>query len=154
VDAALEDKLPSTIGGVALTKFSAPLSSYVASADAGPDAALYAPWLVKFGKTPDDVDLAVALDIYQTVSFHAEAIQVPGVDAAALIAGFADVARKAGWPVDATSIGTKSVYVIVDPSADPTTGLGSAWVYAKADILYVIVSNDVALRLEAFIRLP
>ena len=154
VDAALEDKLPGIIGGVTLTKFSAPLSSYVGSPDAGPDAALYAPWLVKFGKTPDDVDMAVALDIYQTENFHAQAIEVPGQNAAALISGFTDAATKAKWPVDLTSIGSKSVTVIMDPSADPATGLGTAWVYAKADILYIIVSDDDALRLEAFIKLP
>ncbi len=66
--AALEDLLPSTIGGVELCKFSLTVSAYVASTT-GADNALYLPWLVKFGKTPADVNMAVATDLTQTENF-------------------------------------------------------------------------------------
>ncbi len=77
------------------------LSAYIASTSGGDDA-LYAPWLVKFGKIPDDVTMAVAVDLTGQENFIVHAIEVPGVADATLSSSFADVARKAGWPVEAT----------------------------------------------------
>ncbi|MGD0020249.1 MAG: hypothetical protein ABSD62_13440 [Candidatus Limnocylindrales bacterium] len=153
VNAALEDKLPGIIGGITLEKFSMPLSTYMASSTGG-DKILYTPWLVKFGKNADDIDLAVAADLTQTETFHAQAIEVPGVDATALSGGFADVARKNKWPVNAKQVGPKSVLEIVDPATDAAGGLGTAYVYATGDVLYVVVTDDPALLLEAMIKLP
>jgi hypothetical protein len=152
VNAALEDKLPGVIGGITLEKFSMPLSTYMASS-AGGDKILYTPWLVKFGMNPDQIDLAVAADLTQTENFFVHAIQVPGVDAAALTGGFAAVARKAGWPVTPKSIAATSVLEIVDPATDAAGGLGTAYIYAKGDIMYVIVTDDASLLLEALIDL-
>ncbi len=153
VNAALEDKLPGVIGGITLEKFSMPLSTYMASS-AGGDKILYTPWLVKFGMNPDQIDLAVAADLTQTENFFVQAIQVPGVDAAALTGGFAAVARKAGWPVTPKSIAATSVLEIVDPATDAAGGLGTAYIYAKGDIMYVIVTDDVSLLIEALSKLP
>ena len=153
VNAALEDGLPGIIGGIQLEKFSMPLSTYIASSKGG-DKVLYTPWLVKFGKSPDDIDLAVAADLTKTETFHVQAIEVPGVDAPTLSSGFADVARKGKWPVNVKQVGPKSVLEIVDPVTDAAGGLGTAYVYAKGDVLYIVVTDDPALLLEAMIKLP
>ncbi|HEY5487799.1 MAG TPA: hypothetical protein VIK06_09140, partial [Candidatus Limnocylindrales bacterium] len=77
VNAALEDELPSVVGEVTLTKWSMPVSSYIASVTGG-DSVLYPAWLVKFGKTPDEVDMALAQDLTGTQNANLRAIQVPG----------------------------------------------------------------------------
>ncbi|MGD0863617.1 MAG: hypothetical protein ABSA21_12840 [Candidatus Limnocylindrales bacterium] len=153
VNAALEDELPDIIGGIQLEKFSMPLSTYIASSNGG-DKVLYTPWLVKFGKTPDDVDLAVAVDLTQTENFFVEAIQVPGISQTALSDGFASVARGKGWPVAAKSVGPYSVTEIDDTATDAAGGLGTAYVFAKGDVLFIIVTDDPSLLLEALIKLP
>ena len=152
VDAALEDKLPGTIGGIQLEKFSMPLSTYMASSNGG-DRVLYTPWLVKFGKTPDQIDLAEANDLTQTENFFVQAIQVPGVDAASLTGGFASVARNEKWPVTPKSIAATSVLEIVDPATNAAGGLGTAYIYARGDIMYIIVTDDESLLVEALIDL-
>ena len=152
VNAALEDKLPGVIGGITLEKFSMPLSTYMASPTGG-DRVLYTPWLVKFGKTPDQIDLAEANDLTQTENFFVQAIQVPGAAAAALTGEFANVARKEKWPVTPKSIAATSVLEIVDPVTDAAGGLGTAYVYAKGDIMYIIVTDDESLLVEALIDL-
>jgi hypothetical protein len=153
VDAALEDKLPATIGGVQLAKFSQPLSTYVASLKGAGDSVLYAPWLVKFGKTPDDVNLAVAVDLTQTERFSLHAIRVPGVAAASLSAGFADVVRSKNWILNNTSIGYTNVLEIIDPLTEASGALGTAYVYARGDVLYIVVTDNSALLAEAIIKL-
>ena len=153
VNATLEDKLPGVIGGVQLEKSSMPLSTYLAS-DPGGDKILYTPWVVKMGKSTDDIDLAVAVDLTQTENFFVQAIQVPGVDAATLADGFANVARQNKWPVSSKTVGPKSVFEIIDPAAAAAGGLSTAYVYANADVLYVVVTDDQDLLLEALFKLP
>ena len=153
VDAALEDLLPDIIGGIPLEKFSEPLSTLVASTQGG-EKLLYAPWLVKFGKTPDDVDVAIAVDWTSRINFHANAIRVPGVTADTLSSGFADVATKAGWPVKKVNFALKSVLEITDPTAAAKSLLGVGYVYARDDVLYIVVTDDSALLLECMIKLP
>ena len=152
VNAALEDKLPGVIGGICLEKFSLPLSTYMASPIGG-DKVLYTPWLVKFGKSPDQIDLAEANDLTQTENFFVQAIQVPGVEAAVLTGELANVARKEKWPVTPKSIAATSVLEIVDPATDAAGGRGTAYVYAKGDIMYVIVTDNESLLIEALINL-
>jgi hypothetical protein len=119
----LEDKLPSTISGVALVKTSLVLSGYVTTPPLSGDKSLYAGWLVKFGKTTGDVDIAFAVSVSDQVAFQARAIQVPGVSAAKLSSGFADVARKAGWTVvtHTNYLPGKSILEITDPSMPAAT---------------------------------
>jgi len=152
VDAALEDLLPGTIGNIPLEKFSEPLSTLVANSQGG-EKLLYPAWLVPFAKTPDDVNVAIAVDFTNQENFHADAIQVPGASASALSAGFADVARKAGWPVTAGSVPTRSGLQITDPTA-PSGVLAVGYVYASGDVLYIIVTDDASLLVEALIKLP
>jgi hypothetical protein len=150
-DAVLEDKLPSTVNGVALVKTSLMLEGYIASPPAGGDKALYPPWLVKFGKIPSDVKIAVALSFAEQMTFQARAIEVPGVSAAALSSGFADVARKAGWTVvsHVNYLPGKSILDIIDP-ATSISGI----VYANGDVMYEIITDDQNLVNEALILLP
>ncbi len=156
IDTALEDLLPTQIGGVSMERFSLVLSAYIASSTGG-DRSLYAPWLVKFGKTPDDVNMAVSTDLTLSENFVVHAIKVPGVADAALSSGFGDVARNAGWPVtshtDLMSTG-KTVLEIIDPAAQAAGTLSAGYVYAKNGILYTVITDDSALLLEALIKLP
>jgi hypothetical protein len=157
VDAALEDKLPSVIGQVALTKWSMPVSSYIASVTGG-DSVLYPTWLVKFGRTPDEVDMALAEDLTGHENANLRAIQVPGADPAALVAGLSDVATKTGWPnKTVTSLPKTPVLQITDPSVDATKGPNTAYVYAKGDIVYFVIGNpalDLVGIVQALAALP
>lgn len=149
--AKLEDLLPTIIGGVCLQKLSFTVQAYMDSTTGG-DNALYPAWLVKFGKTPADVTMAIAVDFTGQETFNAHAIEVPGADAATLSSSFADVARKAGWPVVSLpnwgSTG-KTILAITNPA----DGL-VADVYAKGDILYTIITDDSSLLLQTLIHLP
>jgi hypothetical protein len=149
VDAGLEDLLPSTIGGVTLEKFSLVLSAYIESTTGG-DRALYAPWLLKFGKTTDDVNMAVSADLSQPaqVNFVVHAIEVPGAAAATLSSSFADAARAAGWSV-ATHVNYLAGLTLLEIT-DPVTG-SPGYVFARADVLYTIITDDQSLLNEAII---
>jgi hypothetical protein len=151
VNAALEDLLPDTIGGIALVQFSEPLSTLVANSQGG-EKNLYGPWLVKFGKTADDVDVAIGVDWTSQIDFHVLAIAVPGVAAATLSSTFGDTARSAGWPVTARTVALKPVLEITDPTAGSGV-LAVGYVYAKDGLLFVIVTDDANLLVEALLKL-
>jgi hypothetical protein len=154
VDAALEDQLPSVIGGVCLTKWSMPVSSYMASVTGG-DSVLYPAWLVKFGKTTDEVDMALAEDLSGHEICNLRAIQVPGADATALVAGLSEVATKAGWSnKTVTSLTKTPVLQIKDPTVDPTKTANTAFVYAKGDVVFFVISDDQLVVLQALAALP
>jgi hypothetical protein len=153
VDAALEDKLPDTIGGVQLEKLSWPLSTYIASLKGGGDSVLYTPWLVNFGKNADDIDMAVASDLTETENFTIQAIEMPGISAASLTSEFASVASKQGWPTSPMSVGPVSLTEIVDPATTAAGGLGTAYIWAQGDIMYVIVTDDLSLVVEALAKI-
>jgi hypothetical protein len=153
VDAALEAKLPDTIGGVQLEKLSYPLSSYLAPLKGGGDSVLYTPWLVQFGKNADDINMAVASDLTNTEQYTLQAIEVPGVGAAALTSGFVAVAQKQGWPVGPASIASVSVMEIVDPVTTGAGGHGTAYIYSQGDIMFVIVTDDISLVVETLAKL-
>ena len=150
IDAALEDKLPNNIGGVQLVKFSLPLSTYIASSSGG-DKTLLVPWLVKFGKTPDDVNIAIAADLTQVGGFFEQAIQVPGANAISLAGNLGDVARSKDWPTATRDIGGKTLLEVVDPAIQSAGGDGIAYFYASGDVLYIFVTSDDAQLLQAAI---
>jgi hypothetical protein len=157
VDGTLEDLLPSSIGNVTLVKFSLALSGYIASTPGAGEDALYTPWLVKFGKTPADVVIAVATDLTGQENFIGHAIRVPGVADSDLTSAFAEVAVKAGWPVtthtNLMSTG-KTVLEVIDPAARASGALFAGYVYAKNSVMYTIITDDSSLLLEALIKLP
>jgi hypothetical protein len=145
------------VGNVALSKFSVLLSAYVASTS-GSASALFAPWLLKFGKTTADVDIAIATDLRPTggINFVAFAVEVPGASAIALSQGYANVAGAAGWPVRSVSlVHDKATLEVIDPVAKAAgSTLFAGYVYAYNDVLYTITSDDANLVLEALIKLP
>jgi hypothetical protein len=158
-DAKLETLLPGTIRDIPLSKLSMPLSTYMASetcTSANPcgDKALYTPWLVDFGKTPDDATLAAATDLTNTETIAIEAFTVPGIDGAKLSSAFAAQARKAGWTVNPMLIATKSVQELIDPVRQ-NLGLPSVgYLYSQANVMYLILTDDPALLFESLIKLP
>jgi len=158
-DTQLETLLPGTIGGIALEKLSMPLSTYMASlacSASNPcgDKALYTPWMVGFGKTPDDATLAAATDLTNTETIAIEAFKVPGTDGTKLSSAFVAEAQKAGWPVSPKKVGDRYVQELIDPARQNLDLLSIGWVYAKSDVMYIIITDDPALRLEALIKLP
>jgi hypothetical protein len=157
VSPALEDQLPSTIESVAMVKFSLNLSAFMASPPPGGDKALYAAWLVKFGKIPSDVNIAISFLPSDSVDFNARAIGVPGASADNLTSTFADVARNAGWTVKSypNLMATgKNVLEIVDPAAAASGGVGAGYVYARSGVMYEIITTDQALLQDALIQMP
>ena len=158
-DAQLETLLPGTIGGIPLEKMSMPLSTHMASETCTAtvpcsDKALYTPWLVGFGKTPDDATLAAAMDLTNTEKIAIEAFKVPGIDGTKLSSAFVAEAQKAGWPVSPKKAGDRYVQELIDPARQNLDLLSTGWVYAKDDVMYIIITDDPALRLEALIKLP
>jgi hypothetical protein len=158
-DAQLEALLPGIIGGIDLEKLSMPLSTYMASETCTAttpcgDKALYTPWLVGFGKTPDDATLAAATDLTKTESVIIQAFKVPGIDGTKLSSAFVTEAQKAGWPVSPKKVGDRYVQEVIDPARQNLDLLSLGYVYAKGDVMYIIITDDPALRLEALIKLP
>jgi hypothetical protein len=152
VDRVLEAYLPCTIGGVDLERFSMTLANYIAS---GPrDAELYAPWLVAFGLTPAEVNMAVVADLTQQENFVVHAIKVPGVDDAKLASSFAEQAKKAGWPVTQKTVTGRQLLEMTDPAAKAAGSLSVGYVFASNHILYTIITDDPSLLVEALIKLP
>jgi hypothetical protein len=140
-----------------MVKLSLILSAFIASPPAGGDKTLYATWLVKFGKTPADVDLAIAYSASDTMDFNARAIAVPGATAASLASGFADVAKNAGWTVKSypnLMQSGKTVLEIIDPTATAGPTGGAGYVYTRDGVLYEIITNSQSLLLDALIQMP
>jgi hypothetical protein len=159
LDAKLEALLPDTIGGIPLEKLSMPLSTYMASlsCDASNpcgDKALYTPWLVGLGKTPDDATLAAATDLTGTEKIVIEAFKVPGKGGAELSSTFAAQARKAGWPVSQKTVAAKSVQELIDVARQNLGLVSIGYLYFKDDVMYLVLTDDPALLLESLIKLP
>jgi len=85
---------------------------------------------LKFGKTPADVNIAVAADLTSR-KLHRPRIKVPGVADATLSSSFADVARAAGWPIATKTIAAKTVLEMIDPALSHPVGLSAGYVYAR-----------------------
>ena len=153
VDAALEDLLPSTIGGIDLEKFSMPLSSYIASSTGG-DKLLYAPWLVKFGKTPDDVNIAIAADLTQRENFVDSRHQGSGRGCRDALLRFRRRGPGGGLAGEHSVGLPKPVLAITDPTVTTAGAIAIGYVYAKGNVLYVVITDDLALLLEGLASLP
>lgn len=152
-DLALEALLPCRIGGISLERFSYKLADYIGSSNGG-DRELYAPWLVAFGLTPDEVTMAVVADLTQQENLVIHAIGVPGVADDKLATGFVDQAKKAGWPVAARTVAGRALEEMVDPAAKAAGSLSVGYVFAKNHILYTIITDDPSLLVESLIKLP
>ena len=153
VDPSLEALLPATAGGITLEKWSWTLATYIDSSQGG-DRNLYAKWLVPFGLTTDKVDMGIATDITKTENLVVEAIRVPGIDSGTLTTSFAKTARDDGWPVSSVTILGKPLVKITDPAADAAgSALSAAYIFAKGNVLYLIVTDDQQLLGEVVIKL-
>lgn len=154
-DAALEDTLPSVIGGVPLSKFSMTLKAFMGPSTTGVNA-LYPVWLLKFGKIPSDVIVAAATNLTNSdENFTVYGIKLPGVDATTLRSSFGDVAAKAGWPVkEHQGYLGKTVLEMIDPDTSVCQTLCTGIVYATVNVLYTIVTDDQKLLDEALIKMP
>ena len=150
-DSKLEATLPKELGGAPLQSYSVSLSVYLGSSTGG-DSVLYTPWLVSMGKTSQEVTMAVATDVTRSENVIVEAFAVPGVSDAKIASAFGDAATGKGWKVTSGFVAQKSCLEIVDPS--PTGDLSTGYAYAKAGVLYVVVTDDPALLLETYIHLP
>ena len=51
-------------------------------------------------------------------------------------------------------VATKSVQELIDPARQNLDLLSIGYVYAKEDVMYVILTDDPALLLESLIKLP
>ncbi len=149
----LEAYLPCTIGGIDLERFSTSLAEYIGSSTGG-DRNLYAPWLVGFGLTPEDVHMAVVADLTGQENLVIHAIGVPGVDDAKLSAGFGEQAKKASWSVTPKTVAGHALLEMTDPEAKASGGLAVGYVFAKNHVLYTIITDDASLLVEALIKLP
>jgi hypothetical protein len=150
-DAKLEAKLPTELGGVPLQSYSVALSLYLASTTSG-DSVLYTPWLVSMGKTSQEVTMAVATDAGRTVNVIIQAFAVPDVADSKIISAYSDAAISKGWKAVTATVAQKSCVEVVDPN--PSGSLSVGYAYAKGGVLYVVVTDDPAVLLEAFIHLP
>jgi hypothetical protein len=153
VDAALENRLPGTIGGVDLQKLSLPLSTYIASSKGG-DKALLGPWAIHFGKTADEINVAVATDLTEQIDFFVQAIQVKGEKPDGLTGELTRLARQDGWPVTGRTVASRAVLEITDPVMEAAGGLATAYVLAVGDVMYVVVTDEPAYLVECLIKLP
>jgi protein involved in polysaccharide export with SLBB domain len=138
---------------VELQHLSMPLSTYIVSSKGG-DKTLLAPWAVRFGKTAGELDMAVATDLTERVRFFVQAIQVPGAKPAELTGEFAKLARQASWPVTGRTVASRPVLEITDPVAEAAGGLATAYVFAVGDVMYIVVTDETSLLVEALIKLP
>jgi hypothetical protein len=150
-DKELENRLPNTINGVTLTKYSFKGSTFLGSGASNSKDLI--DLLTSLGKTPDDMSVAFAADPTGDLDLQVGAFKVAGADSNALLAAFV-AASKSTTPTDQvtqTNVGGKNVTQIVDP-ADTTTG--AIYVYANGDVLYYVLSPDPALAGAAIQALP
>ncbi len=150
---SLEEMLPAVVGNVELTKLSMSLSTYMANSSGG-DKTILLPWLIHFGRTAEETPIAIGADLTRNENFLIQAIQVPGAKPDALVAELSAQATKAGWPQSTRSILNRSVLQVADPKVQAAGGIGTAFVVAKGDVMFVIVTDDPTLLVEALIRLP
>ena len=157
--AALEKTLPGSINDTPLSKVSMPLSTYMASEQCTSDnpcadKALYTPWAVGFGKTPDDVTFAAATDFTKTQSILVQAFELTGVDGAKLGSAFADQARKAGWAVSQKTVADKTVEELVDPARKNLDLLSIGYLYTSGNAMYIVSTADTLILVECLLKLP
>jgi hypothetical protein len=98
--------------------------------------------------------MALAQDLSGHEVANLRAIQVPGASATALESGLADVATKAGWQNKIVTSLSKPVLQITDPTVDPTKTANEAFVYFKGDIVFFVISDNIAVVIEALSKLP
>lgn len=147
--ADLEALIPSTIGGLTMTKSSSKGNDYLSSSDKTPE-------MVKFlqdtGVSPSDVSIAIgsgySADVSSSVFMFV--IRAKGADSGRLMSAFKNASNTAGaTPVEwaSANVGGKSV---------ETAGSNGAttYLYVKGDVLFWITTTTPALANEVIGGLP
>jgi hypothetical protein len=150
-DKDLENRLPSEINGVALTKYSFKGTTFLGSGASNSQDLI--DLLSSLGKTPNDMSVAFAADQTGKLDVQIGAFKVAGADSNALLAAFVAATKSTtpGVQVTQANVGGKNVSQITDPT-DTTTG--AIYVYASGDVLFYVQSPDPALAGAAIQALP
>jgi hypothetical protein len=147
-DLDLEALLPDDLGGEPVQKFSMKGDSFLGSGGTGTaelDAVLN-----QAGKTPADLSVAFAGTPSSDISLIA--YRIKGVPAETFFQAFLAAAQQNAQVTSSdTSLGGKSVKKLVSTDTD----IGTVYVYASGDVLFVIGGEDVSdiLLNEAFAKL-
>ncbi|HVA87761.1 MAG TPA: hypothetical protein VNF73_15765, partial [Candidatus Saccharimonadales bacterium] len=115
-DKALEARLPDSINGVTLRKFSIAGADFLTNPSSAGASDLNGA-LAALGKTPADVSVAVATDPSGELGLTLGAFRIAGTDSGALLNAFVSATQKEapGATVAQTSIGGKNVTQITNP---------------------------------------
>jgi hypothetical protein len=137
-DPALESQLPAEVSGIALQRYSLPLSDVL---DSGGDRATIDAFLQGIGKTESDASVAGALDPASALTGGILAFKVDGADAAVLLAGIVSVEQSdlgTGATKKQGTVGGKSVTIV-----SVGTGVNDTeWIYGRGDVVFVVHAAD------------
>lgn len=137
-DPELESQLPAEVSGIALQRYSLPLSDVL---DSGGDRATIDAFLQGIGKTESDASVAGALDPTSALTGGILAFKVSGAPTATLLAGIVSVEQAdlgAGATKRQATVGGKSVTIV-----SVGTGVNDTeWIYGRGDVVFVVHATD------------
>jgi len=151
-DKALEARLPNSINGVTLQKYSIAGPDFLTDPSSAGASDLNAA-LTALGKSPSDVGVAVASDPSGQLDLTLGAFQIVGTDSGALLNAFVNATKNEtpGAVVTTTSVGGKNVTEITNPEQSDT---GSIAIYVNGDTLFFAQSSDSTLLATGIAALP
>jgi hypothetical protein len=151
-DKDLESKLPSTLNGVALTKYSVKGSESFDQNDSASQE--LSTCLGTVGKTPNDFSAAFAGDLSGQLSIQIAAFRAAGADGGKLLSCLVDASKKDAPDAQVTqsSVGGKNVTVVNDPSTAADQGL--VYLYSNGDTIYFVQTTDANLAGSALQEMP
>ncbi len=144
-DTNLEALLPSTFGGVKLTKFSMKGADFLGQSS----NADLANELSNLGITAADVSVAVAADPSGTSNLGFLAIRFAGADSSKLLQVFQAAAQASGQKTSSVNLGGKDVLKTTD-----SAGGTSSYFYVKNDTILGVTAPDDATAAPALQVLP
>jgi len=139
-------------GSIDLCRFSETLSDYLGAASSS-QVKIYTNWVVGFGRTPQDVDVAVDFPVADMTDVVILAVEIPGAKTD-LASAFGRAAAAEGRTVGPAQVGDRNLIEVVDPTLDVTTGHYIAYIYSKGQICYFIVTDKHEQLVSALIQLP
>ncbi len=153
-DQSLEDMLPDQVGPYELCKGSYPLSMFLNSQTKTNDKALYTDWMTRLNAKPEDTPLAVAMDQTDSQTIAILAFKPAVAESARLLTTFKESLDKLHWPNDSVLLAEKPVVRATDVGGGANGMDATGYAYAKNGVLFLVVTEDSALALQAFIALP
>lgn len=148
-DTSLEALLPSTVAGQTLQKVSFSLAQLGAIGNATNGDQTFNQWLSSLGKSPSDVNLAVASSESGS-GVTITAISVNGANQGQLVSSFVQNAQSQKMTVTQTTLGGKQVARIDDPA----NANQLSYAYANGDVLFLVETNDQSTAGAALSALP